>query len=147
MSDNRFVFEGLDELKEALRTLPAALAEDAASYVEASAHEAEQAIRQVYEAHEHTGNLAAHLSIATASSDYGASARIKNTAPHAWMFENGTQARHWAGGKGTGRMWGQTPQPPTHVFVRTLMKHRAQMYNRLRAVLERQGLEVTGSEP
>lgn len=147
MSDNKFVFTGLDELKEALRSLPADLAEDAASYVEAAAYSAERDVRQVYEAHKHSGNLAAHLSITTETSAYGANARIKNTAFHAWMFENGTQARHWKSGKGTGAMWGKTSQPPTHVFVRAMITHRKQMYDRLRAVLERQGLAVTGSEP
>jgi len=147
MSDNRFVFTGLDELKEALQSLPADLAEDAASYVEAAAYGAEREVRQVYEAHEHSGNLARRLSITTDTSDYGASARIKSAGFHAWMFENGTQARHWKSGKGTGAMWGKTSQPPTHVFVRTMIKARKQMYDRLRAVLERQGLQVTGSEP
>lgn len=145
MSDNRFVFEGLDALKDALRSLPADLAEDAASYVEAAAHGAEREVRQVYEAHDHTGTLAKRLFVSTSSSAYGAGALVRDTAPHAWIFENGSQARHWKkGGKATGAMWGKTSQPPTHIFVRTMIKYRKQMYDRLRAVLERQGLEVTG---
>ena len=41
-------------------------------------------------------------------------------------------------------MWGKTAQPPTHVFVRAMQKYRKRMYDQLRALLERQGLQVTG---
>jgi len=146
---NQFVFYGIDALKEALRALPGNLAEEAADYVQEAAAAAEAEVRQVYEAHRHTGNLAARLTSDTSASAFGAAARIKNTAHHAWIFENGSQARHYtsSGGKrhDTGSMWGHTSQPPTHVFVRTMQKHRKAMYERLSAMLERQGLEVTGT--
>jgi hypothetical protein len=144
VSSNSFTFIGLDELREALRTLPAELAAEGGADVTAAAQGAEAEIRQVYEAHRHTGHLAAGLFVQSTMNPFGALARIKNTAPHAWIFENGTQARHWKGGKSTGAMWGATAQPPTHTFVRATMKHRKQMYERLRALLERQGLQVTG---
>ena len=147
MSANKFVFTGLDELREALRNLPADLAAEGAGYVTGAAQAAEAEIRGVYAEHVASGKLVARLSVETSTSQFGASARVKDTAPHAWIFENGSQARHWASGKGTGAMWGKTAQPPTHVFVRTAQKHRRRMYDNDRAMLERHGLLVTGSEP
>jgi hypothetical protein len=144
MSANRFQFTGLDELREALRHLPAALAAAAAEVVLSEARAAEADVRQVYEAHVDRGTLASRLYLSTSSSAFGAGALIKNTAKHAWIFENGTQARHWASGKSTGTMWGKTAQPPTHVFVRAMQTHRRRMYEQLRAILERQGVQVTG---
>lgn len=144
MSANRFMFTGLDELRDALRNLPAELAGEAAGDVTGAAQAAEAEVRQVYEQHAASGNLAAHLYLSTSTSAFGAGALIKSTAKHAWIFENGSQARHWASGKSTGQMWGRTAQPPTHVFVRAMTKYRKRMYEQLRALLERQGLQVTG---
>jgi hypothetical protein len=141
---NTFTFTGLEELREALRTLPAELAGEGGADVTAAAQAAEAEIREEYDAHRHSGNLARGLSVQVTANPFGALARVKNTAFHAWIFENGTQARHWKGGKSTGAMWGATAQPPKHVFVRTVMKRRKQMFEQLRALLERQGLEVTG---
>jgi hypothetical protein len=148
MSDNRFVFDGIDELREALRNLPAELAAEAAGYVTDNAEAAVADVRRVYEAHVDSGNLVSRLFISTSSSAFGAGALVRNTAKHAWLFENGSQARHWTGprgtGKSTGEMWGKTAQPPSHTFIRSMMKHRKHMYEQLRAMLERHGLEVTG---
>jgi len=148
VSNNKFVFEGIDELLARLRTLPAELGEAAAWYVQDAAARAEAEVRSVYDAHRVTGNLSDKLERDTTVSTFGSAARVKNTAHHAWIFENGSQARHYTskGGKrhDTGSMWGKTAQPPTHVFVRTMQKHRKEMYERLTALLERQGLQVTG---
>ena len=143
-ANNHFVFTGIDELREALRSLPSALAAEAATTVTGEAQAAEAEVRQVYEAHSASGRLVKRLTITTSTSAYGAGAVVKNTDPIAWIFENGSQARHWASGKGTGAMWGKTAQPPTHAFVRAMQKYRRRMYDELRAILEREGLEVTG---
>jgi hypothetical protein len=149
MSNNHFVFQGVDELLALLRTLPAELAEAAAWYVQDAAAQAESEVRAVYQAHRVTGNLADKLTHDSTASAFGSAVRVSNTAKHAWIFENGSQARHYTtkGGKrhDTGAMWGQTPQPPGHVFVRTMQKHRRQMYERLSEMVERQGLEVRGT--
>jgi hypothetical protein len=63
---------------------------------------------------------------------------VVNRSPHAWMFENGTQARHTAIGANRGAM------PPGHVFIRIAIIKRKQMYAQLRGLLERHGLKVTG---
>jgi hypothetical protein len=142
------VLSGIDELREALRSLPADLAAEAATEVTAAAQAAEADVRQVYEAHVASGTLAARLSVSTSTSAFGANAKVKNTSPIAFIFENGTQARHYVTASGaqhaTGAMWGKTPEPPTHTFVRAMQARRKAMYERLRAILERQGLQVTG---
>jgi len=143
-----FVLTGIDELREALRNLPAELAAEAGAAVTEAAQAAESDARAAYEAHRHSGNLVSRLSRTTSSSAFGAGALVKNTAKHAWIFENGSEARHYTTASGathgTGAMWGKTAQPPTHMFVRAMQTRRTAMYARLRAVLERQGLEVTG---
>jgi hypothetical protein len=145
---NTLVLTGIDELREALRSLPAELAGAAATAVTTAAQGAESDARDVYEAHRHSGNLVARLSRTTSSSSFGAGAVVKNTAKHAWIFENGSEARHYTTASGathgTGAMWGQTAQPPTHVFVRAMQARRKTMYDELRALLEQQGLQVTG---
>jgi hypothetical protein len=65
-------------------------------------------------------------------SHFGAGAISRNRAKHAWLYDNGSQARHYTTKSGathdTGAMWGKTP--PTHVFVRTVIRKRRQMYER-----------------
>lgn len=137
-------WSGLEELKAQLRSLPADLAGEASGIVGAAATEARTEIALVYAAHVGpTGNLARGLQpVATVAGPVSASARLKNTAKHAWLFDNGSQARHWLSGKSTGRMWGRTP--PTHVFVATIIRRRRQMYERLKALLVEHGLTVSG---
>jgi hypothetical protein len=144
MSQNRFVFDGLEELREELRNLPRELADEAGDIVTGNAEAAVAEVRQVYEQHVASGNLLKRLFISTSQSAFGAGALVRNSAPHAWIFENGSQARHWAAGKGTGAMWGKTAQPPTHTFIRAMMRHRKQMYEQLKALLAQKGLQVTG---
>jgi hypothetical protein len=144
MSDNRFVFDGLEELKEELRNLPSELAAEAGAIVTSNAEAAVADVRVTYAAHVASGHLLKGLFISTSSSAFGAGALVRNSSPIAWIFENGSQARHWKGGKGTGAMWGKTSQPPTHTFIRAMMKHRARMYDDLRWLLKRHGLDVTG---
>jgi hypothetical protein len=145
-SNNEFVFQGIDALLAQLRTLPADLAAAAAWYVEDSAAAAEAEVRAVYQAHRVTGDLADKLTRDTSASAFGTAVRVRNPAKHAWIFENGTQARHYTSKRGTrhdtGAMWGHTPQPPTHVFIPTMQKHRRRMYERLSEMVERFGLEV-----
>jgi hypothetical protein len=69
---------------------------------------------------------------------FSAGAIVKNTAKHAWIFENGTQARHNDLGANRGSM------PPGHVFIPAVIKRRRIMYQQLRALLERHGLKVSG---
>lgn len=137
MANNRIVWDGLEDLKAALRALPAELAADASSIVTGAAQEAADAIRSAYPAR--TGNLKDHVLVTGVSAGtYGAGAVVKNTAKHAWIFENGTQARHTSLGANRGSM------PPGHVFIPTVIRKRREMYERLKAVLVSHGLVAAG---
>jgi hypothetical protein len=142
MSRNRLELNTAEFLRE-LRNLPDELAGDAGVIVSNAANEAAATIRSVYDQHRVTGNLSAGVRVIPASiGRFGVNFIVKSMAKHAWLFDNGSQARHWASGKSTGQMWGNTA--PTHVFVRTMIAARRRMYDRLGDLLRRKGLNVTG---
>lgn len=143
MSNNRFQWTGLNELREALRNLPADLTGDASLVVEIAAEGAADTVRVVYEAHRRTGKLAEGVVVEPkATGPFAATKVVRSKAKHAWLFDNGSQARHWASGKSTGVMWGKTP--PTHVFVQTMIRARRKMYEDLKDLLVQNGLSVSG---
>jgi Bacteriophage HK97-gp10, putative tail-component len=132
-------FEGLDELKEQLRHLPAALTGEAANVIQATANRAEADMRARYSAHVRSGNLRDGLEQIERDerSANGYAIMMINRARHAWIFEFGTQARHrgivtWA------------PMPAGHVFIPAMDSNRRWMYEQLKDVLRRAGLEVSG---
>jgi hypothetical protein len=138
---------GLDELREQLRRLPADLAAEAAPIVTAAAEAAATELRGVYLAHEKSGNLASRVTLSPSigAGQFGARVVLKSSAKHAWLFDNGSQARHYVrDGKDhkTGQMWGHSA--PTHVAVGTIIKHRRIMEDALRGIVERAGFTVTG---
>jgi hypothetical protein len=133
---------GLDALRTALQNLPDHLAQEAGTIVRQAAEDARATMATAYETHQVTGNLARGLKrMEQASGRYGVAVQIRNTSPHAWMVENGTDARHTSRGFNRGRM------PPFHVMVPTAQRARAQMYRDLKAMLVDQGLLVTGDAP
>lgn len=137
MSANRFVFSGLDELRAALRTLPADLTGEASHIVEAHANAAAADIKAGYPGR--TGDLRDHVEVTFSTSGTSTGAVIRNTSKHAWLFENGTQARHTAIGANRGSM------PPGHVFIPAVVRRRRAMYGQLQDLLERHGLIVSGT--
>jgi hypothetical protein len=139
----RFQFDGLEELKAELRNLPAALTAEASDIVERRANNAADDIRSIYRQHRVSGRLADGVIVTHFDRGrFSAGAIVKSTSPIAWLFDNGSQARHWASGKSTGTMWGKTP--PTHVFVHTMIRTRRAMWGDLADLLERHGLAVSG---
>lgn len=136
MSNNRFQFEGLDELREALRALPQELAGEASHIIEASKNGAEADIKAAYP--DRTGDLRDHLTSSLETSGVAVVGVVKNTSKLAWIFENGTQARHNALGANRGSM------PAGHVFIPVIIRYRRQMYENLKALLVRKGLLVSG---
>jgi len=140
MSANRFVFTGLDELKKELRTLPADLASEGLHAAEASANASFVQIKTVYQQHRFTGKLANMLTIGSNAKGY----TVRSNSPLAWLFDNGSQARHWDTGKSTGKMWGHTPMPPLHIFSGTMARERRRFAAALKAIVERHGLTVKG---
>ncbi len=145
---NGFVFEGLDELREALQNLPAELTDEASAIVFDAGNAAADTVRAIYERHEVTGHLANAVSVsAQTTGEYGAGVVIKVADPIAWLYDNGSQARHYiTKAKGvtheTGKMWGGTP--PTHAFSGTMARGRRAMWGQLKDLLVSHGLVVSG---
>lgn len=143
----RVTWSGLDELRAQLRKLPADLSDEASGIVLDAANQTVDVVGAVYDAHAKTGNLRSGLFVrVSAAGPYGTGAIVKSNAKHAWLFDHGSQLRHYVtkGGKthSTGQMWGKTP--PTHVFVRTVVQQRHAMYGRLKALLVKHGATVSG---
>jgi len=135
----RVRWAGLEELREALRNLPADLAGEAGHIVEGAANGAGVDLRAAYQERARTGHLAAGVTVTHYEKGrFSAGAIVKNRAKHAWLFENGTQARHTDLGANRGAM------PPGHVFVPIVMRARRGMYEALKVMLERHGLKVSG---
>ena len=132
----RVRWDGLEELKADLRNLPRALADEGAGIVYAAADRAAGAIVAGYP--RRTGDLGKGVSVKRENSSFGAAAIVRNRAPHAHLFELGTEVRHTAIGANRGRM------PPGHVFIPIVQRERRAMYERLKELLRRQGLTVTG---
>lgn len=131
-------WSGLDELRAELRRLPAELAADAGAIVLKAAESAKAEIVAAYP--KRTGNLAGHVTVSASSKGlYGAGAIVRNSAKHAWIFENGTQARHTSIGANRGAM------PPGHVFLPAVIRKRRDMYAALKDLLVRHGLTVSGT--
>jgi len=139
---SHIVWTGLDELKRMLRDLPADLTVEASVIVTDAAERAKQDIVTSYP--DHLGNLRKGVSIGPGTNvgRFGASTVLKNNSPLAWIFENGSQARHYVTRNGvkhdTGRM------PPAHVFIPIVIRQRRAMYVRLKEMLQNHGLTVTG---
>jgi len=136
----RVQWEGLDELRAQLRALPAELTQEASGIVTEAARRAKQDIQTSYP--ERTGNLRKGVSIgaATRVGRFGAGVVLKNNSKHAWLYENGTQARHTAIGANHESM------PPGHIFLPIVIRQRRAMYVKLKELLVRHGLVVTGDE-
>jgi hypothetical protein len=133
----RIVWNGLEELKEQLRNLPTELTAEAGHIVEGAANAAAADVKAAYPVR--TGNLRDHVFVSHRDKGrFSAGAVVKNTAKHAWIFENGTQARHNSIGANRGSM------PPGNVFIPAMIKRRRVMYQQLKTVLERHGLRVSG---
>lgn len=128
---------GMQEYLAELRRLPGESKGEAEKLIRGTVNGAFVTVAGVYEQHQHTGTLRRRLKI----SDDGK--QLTSGSPLAWLFDNGSQARHWASGKSTGRMWGRTP--PTHIFAKTVGRARRKLTEAYKAMLLRRGAtSVTG---
>jgi hypothetical protein len=135
----RLVLEGLDELKAALRALPDRLRDQAAVIVRLYAARASDEITRAYPDRA-AGELGEHMQVRTeAAGRFGVVVAVRNTSRLAWIFENGTRTRQTKLGANRGVM------PPGHVFFPLYYRYRRDMNDALVAMLEREGLIVTGS--
>jgi hypothetical protein len=134
-------WSGLDELTQALRQLPEHLTAKAAIIVAETGDRALVAIRDAYPVGP-TGNLKAGLQKTDlVRGTFQTGVKVTNRAPHAWLFENGTQARH------TRQGWNRGVMPPGHVFIPTAMRERTAMVQRLIDLVRGEGFTVTGDAP
>jgi len=139
---------GMSELKDALRNLPVELRDDAQGIVESHADAAAAAVRAAYPvgpsrffkklAYRYPGgNLKKGVTVdKAAGSPFGTIVRVKSTAKHAWLFENGSELRHTDAGINRGRM------PAGKVMVPIVIRERRAMYDDLAAMIEQHGLTV-----
>jgi hypothetical protein len=131
------LWTGFDELLTQLRNLPERLAGEAGTIVNDTTDRFMTTTAAAYP--KRSGNLSRGLrKLQKSSGRFGVIYQVQNVAPHAGIFENGTQVRHTAIGANRGAM------PPGHIFVPNAIRARAQMYQRLADMLEREGLLVTG---
>jgi hypothetical protein len=136
---------GLAELRAALKNLPAELTGNAAGIVRTAAATAAADIRAAYPEGE-TGNLRKGVRV----SDKGGGVHtvrsvVRSTAPHAFLYEYGTQTRQTKAGAGRGWMFkkfGLGPRVGANVFVPIVERTRRQMFEALLPVLEKSGLDV-----
>lgn len=150
MTGARVQWDGLEELKAWLRTLPQALAADANAIVEAHARMAQQQVQAGYP--DVSGNLIGGVRVTWhAQARYGAGAIVKSAAKHAWIYEHGTGARTYTGTDKRGRVFDNAPRgvmppaPPSRQAIPKFIYWRARMYAQLAAMMERHGLQVSGS--
>lgn len=133
----QFEIEGLEALKAELRALPQDLTGEASHIIEGKGNAAVLEIRRRYPVV--SGKLRDRVTVEFSREAVSAGAKVESRAPHAYMFEYGTEARHTALGLNRGRM------PPSHVFGQEMGQIRREMYGDLRDLLERYGLRVTGA--
>lgn len=150
-----FKIDGLAELSEALRRLPAQLAQEASGIVQGHAMRFANEVIAAYpigpagrfRTSKRTrqrspitpGTLKRGVKVdPVQTSGFGTVARVRSTARHAYIFEYGTQARHNDLGAYRGSM------PPGKVFVPRAVRTRRAMLDDLIRLVESEGLQVTG---
>lgn len=136
MANNRFE-SNLDQFIQEVRELPQAVVADAGDIVDQTGEFAKSSIDQAYPVG-HVLRGKTDLTPIRAGGTLVAGVRIRNRSPLAWIYENGTQARHTALGQYRGAM------PPGHVFIPAVIRWRRWMSQQLTALLQRYGLVVSG---
>ena len=134
----RVTFEGLAELEQALRDLPATLAGEAADIVQAAAEGARGEIAAAYPEGQ-AGHLRKSLKVERrAAGPAGVIVLLRATAKEAGWFESGTQTRQTKLGANRGAM------PAGNVFYPRAYRWHDRMFRNLAEMLRRNGLTVTG---
>ena len=158
----KVTFDGLDELRAALRKLPQALAEEAGAIIDRRAQNTAAAIRAAYVKRTTglnpterrktpwyaPGNLKARVTVAVERQDVAVHATVRSNAPHAALYEFGTGSLNVTHpGKdrktATGANRGSTAPRPTVIPI--AMRERKAMNTELVDVVKRAGFEVTGA--
>lgn len=132
-------FDGLEELRQALRKLPETLATEAAAIVVEHAQLAHDQIQNGYPQGP-TGNLKHRVTITKQSSRVTTKATVSSRAPHAWIFEHGTHRRVTSHGANRGRM---PPASDAQAMIPKVIRVRRQMMEALKDLVVRAGFEVS----
>jgi hypothetical protein len=131
-------FIGLDELRRALLRLPADLTLRSAGIVDEAAEAAAAEIKAAYPEGD-TGNLRKGVRVGRASGkEFTVRRVVRSSAPHANLFETGTQTRQTALGYNRGFM------PGANIFVPVVVRRRRAMFEDLVRIVEQAGLDVRG---
>lgn len=148
MSNNRLRYEGLEELKAALRRLPEELHREAEKLVEVQANRAALDIRAAYQQDrrknkmftaKRSGRLVSGVVVDKIErTRFYAGRRVVSSSPLAYIYERGTAIRRNKAQQNRGAM------PAAYVFVRTMVHYRKLMYDSLRDLIRRKGLRVSG---
>jgi len=135
-SNNRFVWQGLTELKLALRNLPTDLRGEAANIIEGTANRAAMRARAKYP----DGELREGVEVdVLRTGRFGAGRLVVNRVWYSMIYEHGTQAA-----RRTSKGWNRGIMPPGNAFVPAMEESRREMYVALRDMLRRTGLTVIG---
>ena len=139
---NSLVFSGLEELRTALRNLPAELAADASQIVQRRAENVATSVKAAYPSR--TGNLRAGVKLTHVDQGkYSAGVIVKSSAKHAWLYEYGSETRTYTTIHGVKHPTGKMPPRPT--FVPIVQRQRRAMWEDLAGLLREHGLLVTGT--
>jgi hypothetical protein len=140
---------GVLELRRLLQTLPQDLHRQAIGIVEGSARRAAASIRAAYPTGTpgrfykgkpiQPGGLKRGVAVTrprAVDRPLSVTSMVINRAPHALLFERGTETRQNQYGDHRGRM------PPGNVFIPRILTNRRRMYTELAALVQSQGLSV-----
>jgi len=131
-------WDGLKEFREEIRKLPEACRGEAAKVVEAEVNGAYVTIKRVYEAHVWTGTLSRRLAIAPLEvKGQTTGVVLRSGSPLAWLFDNGSQARHYVTVNGKQHLTGR--MPGFHIFGRTAAFTRRKIRALLIEMVKRHG--------
>lgn len=137
-------WDGLDAFEADLEHMPEGLATDAQPITESAANSAAAEAKANYPFR--SGNLRNHVFVSRYDKGKLSNGYIvKNTAKLAWIFEKGTEARHYFT-KQRGVIHATGKMPPGRVFVPAMQKWRRKMNVQLKGLLEKYGLVVSGEE-
>jgi hypothetical protein len=134
---NHLSLDGMNELRETLRALPAELRQGVNQIVVGAAQQAEQDVRNGYPSR--TGNLRGGVQMETQQNGLYIAAKVASTAPHATIFEKGTKVRHTKNGANRGKM---PAAPDSARMIPKAIRWRARMVTALTQYVQGLGLQV-----
>jgi len=123
--------KGLDELRRALKDLPADLAQQNRAHVEAATRDAAAALRSAYPRGD-TGNLRAGVKTEFDVTPTGTVGTVISRSPHAHLWEFGTVNRRTQQGWNRGRLASQIHRGLTAIAPRERRKLNAAIIDTLR---------------